>query len=104
LLEAVTLIPIGFLPDPECGNGQRLFLGHELVHADDDAAVLLDFPLLPCRGLRDLALEPTQLESFHDATGAADLPEDAFRGLLELVGERFEVVRAAERGAGIWQA
>ena len=72
------------------GMRQLGFVGHEFVDAHDHAAMLFDLPLLPRRGLGDLALEPAGLESAHDATLRVDLLEQCLGFGLELVGERFE--------------
>src|SRR6185312_10565551 len=76
--------------------------GDELVHADDGATVLLDFPLLARGGLGDLALQPARLETMYDATNLGDLLEQRLCFPLELVGQSLDVVRAAQRIGNVW--
>ena len=44
------------------GRHRVVRIAHELIDADDDASVLLDFPLLSSGGFGDLALEPARLD------------------------------------------
>src|SRR5438128_899024 len=66
--------------------------------------VLLDFPLLTRRRFRDLALEPSFLESCDDASDSLDLLEQRFRLSLELIGERFDVIRSPKWIDDVWNS
>ena len=76
----------------------------ELVDADDDAFAGFDGALEPVGGFLDLTLDEA---GFDRGDGAAELidPFDQRPGvLLELGGERFEVVGAAERVGRVGRA
>src|SRR4051812_42000010 len=92
LFETRGLILLYRLADLEQRNRELRFLRHEFVHADDHAAVLLDLPLLAGGGLVDLLLQPAFLESLHHAPDAVDLREQRFGFLLQLIGERLDVI------------
>ncbi len=95
--ESRSLRLVGFLPHAEHRDRERRLLGDKLVDADDHAPMLLDLPLLAHRALGDLPLEPPLLDATHHAALLLDLGEDRLGFALELVGERLDVVRAAER-------
>src|SRR3990170_3988936 len=88
--------PQGGLRDPE-GLHLRLFVDEEVVHPDDGPLRVLDLPLIPVRGVRDLLLEEPLPDRGQDAAEVRDAIEGATRLGLELVREPFEVVRSAER-------
>ena len=97
LRHPLALRPLGIRADLERRDAELRLVGDEFVHADDHATMLLDLPLLARRRLGDLALEPAGLESGTTPPTRLDLLEQRFGFALELVGERFDVVRAAER-------
>ena len=75
----------------------RLFLGvDEPVHADDPLP-RLDALLDAERGLVDLVLVEARLDRAHGAAHRIDLPDVVGRETFELLGERFDVVRARDR-------
>src|SRR3954469_1166466 len=74
--EPLVLLRFHVLADLQERDRQLGLVGHELVHADDHAPMLLDLPLLPRRRLGDLALEPSLLESADHAADAVDLGKD----------------------------
>ena len=65
-------------------DSELRLIGDEIVNADDNAAVLLDLPLLPRSGFRDPALKPSRLQASHHAANFLDLSEECFRFILEL--------------------
>ena len=91
---------------PLCVGVDRLQLDRELrlgcvfVHADDHALTRLDLLLPLERGVLDLALDEALLDCRDTAAELID-PLDQLPGArFELVGQRFDVVRPAERIGG----
>src|SRR5206468_11604878 len=60
--QPLALEPVDVCADLENWNRQLVSAGDELAHADDDAPMLLDLPLLARRRLGALALEPARLQ------------------------------------------
>src|SRR2546430_9540718 len=67
-----------------------------VVYAHDDAAARFDVALELRRRAGDLTLEPAAFDALHHTAHRLDLGEQRFGFALELVGERLEVVRAAQ--------
>ena len=72
-------------------------LERERVDADDHALAALDLLRPPKRGAFDLALHEAALDRRHRAAELVDPLDQVPGARLELVGERLDVVRAAER-------
>src|SRR5205085_3412754 len=96
------LSTLHFRRDPQ--RLQRTVVRLELVHADDDPALLLDAELIAERGVGDLLLEPALLDPREHAgeypvapAEPLDLTEVIFRRFFDLVGERFHEPGATER-------
>src|SRR5688500_18647450 len=94
LRHSVTLLALGLLRDLKQLNFKCWIIGYEIIHANDDATVLLDLPLLAGRGLVDLPLEPPGLQATHDSANILDLPEQRLRLALELGRQRLDVMRS----------
>src|SRR2546428_373031 len=75
----------------------RLFVDDEIVDADDDPLFVLDFPLVPIRGVRDFLLEEPFPNRGDHAPEFRNPVEVAVCFRLQLVRQRFEEVGAAER-------
>src|ERR1019366_6506712 len=91
------LLAGGGLVHLEQRNRQLVVVRREFIDAHDQAAALFDLPLLAGRTLRNLALEPSRLESAHDAADLLDLPEEGLGLVLEILRELLDVVRPAQR-------
>src|SRR5467141_776153 len=75
----------------------RLLIDDEVVHSDDDPLLVLDFPLVAVRRIRDLLLEESLADCGDHTSEPLDAVEVAVRLLLEFVRESLEEVRAPER-------
>ncbi len=81
-----------------------LRIGGVLVHADDHALTALDL-LLPVEGgALDLVLHQALLDRRDRAADLVDPCDQLGGARLELVGQRLDVVRAAERVGGVGRA
>ena len=76
---------------------RMIVFGQEFVDPNNHLLGELDLPLVCGGRLRDLPLEPAALDAAHDAADGRDFGKQCFRFPLELVGEGFDVVRAAHR-------
>src|SRR5216684_3625197 len=75
---------------------RRLPINRELVDPDHDPLLLLELLLVAERRVRDLFLEEAGLDRRYDAAKLLDALEVRLRLALDLVGERFDEVAAAE--------
>src|SRR6266540_1216917 len=100
--------PLELASERRFGDAQRLDLGllvdGEIIDADDRALLVLDFPLVAVGGVRNLLLEEPFADRRDHAAEAGDAVEVAVRVLLELVRERLEEIRTAERIDGVRDA
>ena len=103
LVEAAALFLLDLGPDAQDRRRRLVVAFEERVHADDDVAAGVQLAFERVRRVGDLALVPAFL-----ATGdrsveqrtvahALDDREDLLGLALELVGERFDIPRTAER-------
>ena len=85
-------------------NVERLFFGNEIVHADDGFFLFVHGYLVAVGGFRDFSLRIAALDGGDHATHGVDTI-DVFPGTaLDVVGERFDEVGAAERVNSIGDA
>ena len=66
------------------------------VDADDRPLAAVDLTLRAVGGRRDFALRPAELDRAHDAAHVVDRPDETFGLGLHAVGQRLDVVAAAE--------
>src|SRR3954469_24132905 len=76
----------------------------ERVDSDDDALACLDLLLVLERGSLDLLLDEAGLDRRDGPARLVDAPDQLPRARLQLVGQRLDVVRAAERIGGVDRA
>ena len=93
---SLELAPLGLRVD-RLQLDRLLPLGHVLVDADDHPLARLDVLLPLERGVLDLPLHEALLDRVHGAAELVDALDQLPRARLELVGERLDVERAAER-------
>src|SRR5262245_16899828 len=74
---------------------------HEAVDADDDPLSRLDLGLVAERRSLDLGLDEALLDCRDRAAELVHAVDELLRALLELRGQRLDVVRAAERVGGV---
>src|SRR6266480_1315040 len=75
----------------------RLFVHDEVIDADDHPLAVLDLPLIPVRGIRNLLLEEPFPDRRDDAAEPLDPVEISVGLFLEFVRQGLEEIRAAER-------
>src|SRR5947208_2594117 len=79
----------------------RLFVHDEVIDADDHPLAVLDLPLIPVCGIRNLLLEEPFPDRRDDAAEPLDPVEISVGLFLEFVRQGLEEIRAADRTVGV---
>ena len=77
-------------------NFQRLFFRDKIVHAHDDFFFLIYGHLVAIRGFRNFPLRIAAFDRLDHTAHSVNLVDIVPRAALDLVGERFHKIRAAE--------
>src|SRR5208283_4680106 len=81
-----------------------LIVEMEGVHPHDDGFLVIDRPLILVGGVLDLLLDEPALDGLQRAAHGFNLIDVGTRACFNLVGQRFNVVRARERVNGLRRA
>src|SRR6267143_657251 len=78
-------------------NVQRLFLGYEIIYADDDLFLFVHSHLVTIGGFGDFPLRVAALDGRDHAAHGVDFLDVIPSATLDFIGESFDKVGAAER-------